>query len=924
MTDPVEPVVFFDLGQTLVDSGGSPFPDALDILQVLHERGYRIGLLSNQPANTTVDQVYTKLTNWGFAQYIGRELVTISAEIPGNNGKPDKPIFDLALQKAGHPAAGNSSIFITEEISHIQAARSYGWRAILLKMTGSCQPGDGECARSLSNLANLLPVLGNMAKTNLHLAPEPKLVDGLWAVPVDISHITAKWVFDGSTSSATAEATLQFRTGRYAGNPVFDLRQTITEAWLDGAPLPVARIASHDFGGGTNAKLRVAEKVLDAGSSHTLLLKYSLGPPQSPAGGTYQPGITWSAGPRLNLNLGFTDLAPGRYLEAWIPANLIFDQYEITVDIEIKNTTIAHTLITNGTSTGSGPNHWMVTFPSRFTALSPLLQLHPSDTLTSMTGTVALPVSGKTVTIEASRFTSKPYTLATEINNLKTYLTDNENTTGPYLHNNRFVAFLHIGGMEYEGGTTSSPDNLCHETFHSWWARGVKPASQPDAWIDEGFTEYHLQGGAVPFDFTKAPVTLCSRNFYERITVMSAYDSGCDFWKGIAALIGTGPLNSLMAEYYNLNRGGFYTTRSVEEFLLSKTGNAQIVDAFQRFAYGMSDPVAAPDLYIRDAPLHDGSDLWGGEFWNSPDLWIRNADDGGLEHQNPEYGQDNWIYARVRNRGTATAGHFVVAFNVKAYAGVEFTYPADFIPCFAAASGFNLPPGESVIVKAKWQRKDVPPKDTHACLLAAVFTRADHPVAGRHVWEQNNLAQKNLTVVDLKPNWYITIPFVISNAITQIPRHVMLELVRQPPYQSLQANLVHTSLSPFAQSPAVQITPLPHIQAEQSQNNRIEILDCGGRLIRNDKGIGEPQYHISERSTVYPALFQKGYEAAFMQGATAHIPLNIRPKEQLLFGFRIKVPENAKPGEIIHLDLVERDDQLQEIYGGLAVEIHVI
>jgi len=45
--------------------------------------------------------------------------------------------------------------------------------------------------------------------------------------------------------------------------------------------------------------------------------------------------------------------------------------------------------------------------------------------------------------------------------------------------------------MEYDGGTTTGQAALQHETYHSWWGRGLKPASQPDAWIDEGWTFYY-------------------------------------------------------------------------------------------------------------------------------------------------------------------------------------------------------------------------------------------------------------------------------------------------------------------------------------------------------------------------------------------------------------------------------------------------
>jgi hypothetical protein len=146
----------------------------------------------------------------------------------------------------------------------------------------------------------------------------------------------------------------------------------------------------------------------------------------------------------------------------------------------------------------------------------------------------------------------------------------------------------------------------------------------------------------------------------------------------------------------------------------------------------------------------------GGPFWDSPDLWIRNADDGETIHQPVESGQDNWFHALIRNRGSTAARHFLVAFNVLPFAGVEFRFPDDYLPAVAAVAGFELAPGATTVVKAGWPADHVPPPGTHACWLASVFTRLDTPVAGRPVWEHNKLAQKNLAVVDLVPgDWFL-------------------------------------------------------------------------------------------------------------------------------------------------------------------------
>jgi len=159
-------VVFFDLGDTLVyfdqNNRLQPYRDALDTLQVLCDMGYRLGLLSDQPSGTTVEQVQSLLSDLGLASYIERDLITISSELPGNVRKPDRRIFDLALQKAGLSAASDRIIFVTETPAHIEAARSYGWRAILKRNTGACQPADGECITCLCGMVRLFATPDNL------------------------------------------------------------------------------------------------------------------------------------------------------------------------------------------------------------------------------------------------------------------------------------------------------------------------------------------------------------------------------------------------------------------------------------------------------------------------------------------------------------------------------------------------------------------------------------------------------------------------------------------------------------------------------------------------------------------------------------------------------------------------------------------
>ena len=432
--------------------------------------------------------------------------------------------------------------------------------------------------------------------TNFDLAPPPATVDGLLAAPIDIQHIQARLVFDAASSSGAGEATVDFVTGDHEGNPIFDLRQQVTAAALDGSPIAVSKLAHHDFGGGPHAELRILESVLPARSRHTLQVAYRLGPPAASPAGSYPPAIVWSAGPRLAFNFGFTDLGAGRYLESWIPANLVFDQFSLDLDLQLTGTAIRHIPITNGTVTEVTPSRWRITFPAYFTALSPLLELRARDTLEFSGDTVSLPVSGRQVTIESWKLSESAVALPDRIAELKSWLIANELSSGPYRHGSRFTAFLHRGGMEYEGGTTTSVAALRHETFHSWFARGLKPASQPDAWWDEAWTVYNDDGanGSTPFDFSDPPVTLRPQNPWVRITAPEAYEKGSRFFEGVAAAIGTAQLRTHMRELYMERSARPITTTDLEEFLVTRSGCPDLRAAFHRFVYGFSDPLPTP------------------------------------------------------------------------------------------------------------------------------------------------------------------------------------------------------------------------------------------------------------------------------------------------------------------------------------------
>lgn len=371
----------------------------------------------------------------------------------------------------------------------------------------------------------------------------------------------------------------------------------------------------------------------------------------------------------------------------------------------------------------------------------------------------------------------------------------------------------------------------------------------------------------------------------------------------------------------------------------------QMLDSFH--ARGILRSSAGVDLWIKDDPSDTGGNVFGGTFWNSPDLWIRNANDNGTTHQNPEFGQDNWFYARVRNRGTQTARAFVVTFNVKPFAGTQFAYPGDWVPFISAAVGYNLAPGASTIVKAKWPKDMVPPVGTHACWLASAYTPVDPIPSGKHVWEYNNLAQKNLAIVDAIAGDTLTFAFQIGSQFLLRPERFTLEVMRAPRFSSLPINLFTRDPKVFAPVRADAMngeengtktglgTPPPTIHFLDAA--RVEIQQTASRAVRLNLGRGsrldlETALREEEHADLdfaedmfdtKPVTDVSGITGITIgPGVLRRLPVNLLPRTPVEVGLKFQVPAGTRVGEVITMDVVQRDAR-NRIVGGVAIEVRV-
>ena len=220
----------------------------------------------------------------------------------------------------------------------------------------------------------------------------------------------------------------------------------------------------------------------------------------------------------------------------------------------------------------------------------------------------------------------------------------------------------------------------------------------------------------------------------------------------------------------------------------------------EEMGYGRIDIFKAldfADIMIKDWSGDDGTEPStppSNNWWSYSDIVVRITDDNVFNPNDPaqsknvERGQTNYMYVRVTNNGPQDARNVIVDFRITPYVGLEFVYPADWTledsmhvkPTAVDAAFATIASGASVIAKFTisaaqtdilygWQYTN----PWHPCLLAQVNSDNDYAFAssdlsfGNLVLRKNNIAQRNLSVIDVFASAFRTTslssPFVAGN-----------------------------------------------------------------------------------------------------------------------------------------------------------------
>jgi hypothetical protein len=264
-----------------------------------------------------------------------------------------------------------------------------------------------------------------------------------------------------------------------------------------------------------------------------------------------------------------------------------------------------------------------------------------------------------------------------------------------------------------------------------------------------------------------------------------------------------------------------------------------------------------------------------------------------------------------------------VTFTVKSFVGTEFVFPSDWSPFLAVAIGFNLAPGESQVVRARWRAADVPAPHTHGCMLAHVWTPADGATPGAHTWTSNNLVQRNLTIVDVEPNEVADIHLRVGSRAGKggVAR---LEVVRPARFPRLKVELaskipgalaaLRTPASTVTQPPAIVLTePAVAQLVSGTATQSLTLRFAAGSRIGGSGMIKRPvdapieMFHDDGTEVVsFPDGKVGGWGARLKRGVAVDAIL------------RIRAPSNLAAGELANVDVIQRDVTGNTI-GGLRV-----
>ncbi len=407
------------------------------------------------------------------------------------------------------------------------------------------------------------------AIANLHLAPPDFDTNRGRAIFVDFKTATYDITYDLKKRQTRVLSQITFEA-MAEGRPLFDLVPLPRNAVLNGRPVAIREIAAPD-----GALIRQVDASVPPGI-HTLELS-----------NTFTENVKYGLfGRGVSSAFWIRDLKYRKFLEQYVPSNLEFDQYAVTMNVTFAGVSEAkQDIYTNGAVTRTSSNRYQIKFPSFYTASGHYFHTTPKGRKKRLDFTYRS-VDGRDIPVTVyTSWWSRPGKFKQEA--LKIFA-ELEADYGPWAHDS-FVAYETLpgtGGMEHAGATQTSLGALDHEMLHSYFAKGIFPANGNAGWIDEAIAswrDYGYQRKPLP-GFGGSNLGLGSS--YQRNTDSRAYALGREFMAYLDyRLQDVGGLKAFLRGYFQTYKHTLITQEHFKNNLEFFSG-LNLTDDFNTYIWG--------------------------------------------------------------------------------------------------------------------------------------------------------------------------------------------------------------------------------------------------------------------------------------------------------------------------------------------------
>ncbi len=426
--------------------------------------------------------------------------------------------------------------------------------------------------------------------SDLLLAPPPTELNGGGprVAPVDLLALDAELVISETSQDVAVTATVSFLVGEAPGLPILQWAGTPLSAELDGEELTATDWIQGTVGSIPQSVFAL-DRQLERCSEHSLQITARITPEQVETGELprlrFRPDGVWHSS-------ALEDGLPDRYLGLWMPSNLLFDPFPLTLELGLEGSTAAHHLVANGDVSALAEDRWRIEFPAHFTAHSPFWVLFPEDAAEQLTATASL--SAGPVEVEVWRLQQdEGIDLADARDRIVDALEAFDATYGSYVHGERYLAWMRSDldvSMEYDGATLSVVGAVRHEVFHSWWARGLAPLSDHHGWLDEGITTWVTAANPELIVDLEVGEPLANLMIGEDEWTGAGlnpllYAYGANVFGGLAGRFGLDPFRDSLRRYFEQEAPAPMRTQDLERWLTCDFEDTYPRDVFWSHVY---------------------------------------------------------------------------------------------------------------------------------------------------------------------------------------------------------------------------------------------------------------------------------------------------------------------------------------------------